>query len=57
MFKNLGLQFGAIDLALTADRDYVFLEVNPNGECVWIEDQLRFPISDAIAKYLDVQTN
>jgi len=50
---NLGLSFGAIDLALKSDGSYIFLEINPNGEWVWLEDQLGFPISDRIALWLD----
>ena len=53
ILEALGLSFGAIDLALCPNGDYVFFEVNPNGEWVWIEDQLKFPISDAIAEWLD----
>ena len=49
---DLGLGFGAIDFALTEDGSYVFFEINPNGEWLWIEDQLGFPISDAIARNL-----
>ncbi len=49
----LGLVFGAIDLALTTDGRYIFFEINPNGEWVWIEDQLGFPISDSIAAWLN----
>lgn len=51
--NHLGLTFGAIDLALRADGTYVFFEINPNGEWVWLEDQLNFPISDRIAQWLD----
>jgi glutathione synthase/RimK-type ligase-like ATP-grasp enzyme len=51
--NHLGLTFGAIDLALRADGTYVFFEINPNGEWVWLEDQLGFPISDRIAQWLD----
>lgn len=50
---HLDLTFGAIDLALRADGTYVFFEINPNGEWVWLEDQLGFPISDRIAQWLD----
>ena len=46
---DLGLGFGAIDFALTEDGSYVFFEINPNGEWLWIEDRLGLPISDAIA--------
>ena len=51
---GLGLSFGAIDLALKSDGSYIFLEINPNGEWVWLEDQLGFPISDRIARWLDI---
>ena len=49
---RLGLGFGAIDFALTPDGRYVFFEINPNGEWLWLEDQLSLPISDAIAGWL-----
>lgn len=52
LVSSLGLVFGAIDFALMADGSYVFFEINPNGEWLWIEDQLRFPISDRIAQWL-----
>jgi hypothetical protein len=51
--KRLGLVFGAIDLALKSDGTYIFFEINPNGEWLWLEDQLGFPISDRIAQWLD----
>ena len=53
LVTGLGLAFGAIDLALRSDGTYVFLEINPNGEWLWLEDQLGFPISDRIARWLD----
>ena len=52
LVQQLGLNFGAIDLALTEDGSYVFFEINPNGEWVWLEDKLGFPISSLIAKWL-----
>ena len=52
LVKNLGLQFGAIDLALTHDGCYVFFEINPNGEWLWIEDRLGYPIAERIALWL-----
>ncbi|GAA2211368.1 hypothetical protein GCM10009850_068270 [Nonomuraea monospora] len=48
----LGVSFGAIDLILTPDGEYVFLEINPNGQWAWIEDLTGLPISDAIADWL-----
>jgi hypothetical protein len=52
---TLGLSFGAIDLALRQDGGYAFFEVNPNGEWVWIEDELGYPISQSIAAWLTRQ--
>lgn len=52
MVKDLSLQFGAIDLIKTKSGDYVFLEINPNGQWVWIENETGLPISDAIIKLL-----
>lgn len=52
LVKALDLQFGAIDLIKTKSGDYVFLEVNPNGQWVWIENETGLPISNAIIKLL-----
>ena len=50
--QALGLTFGAVDLVETPDHDFVFLEVNPNGQWLWIEDQLQLGITDAIVAWL-----
>ena len=52
LVSNLGLCFGAIDLILTPQQEYVFLEVNPNGQWAWIEDFTGLPISEAVAELL-----
>lgn len=52
LVETLGLCFGAIDLILTPADEYVFLEINPNGQWLWIEDFTGLPISDAIADLL-----
>ena len=46
------ISFGAIDLILTQDDEYVFLEINPHGQWGWIEDLTDMPISLEIAKTL-----
>jgi hypothetical protein len=48
----LGLCYGAIDMVLTPDGRYVFLEINPSGQFGWIEDITGLPISAAIAQLL-----
>jgi hypothetical protein len=48
----LGLCFAAIDMIVTPEGEYVFLEINPNGEWAWIQDLTGLPIGDAIAQLL-----
>ena len=52
LLTQMGLDFGAIDLALCSDGTYVFFEINPNGEWLWLEDIVGLPISDSIARWL-----
>lgn len=52
LVERLGLRFGAIDMIVTPDDRYVFLEINPNGQWMWIEDETGLPISDAICDTL-----
>lgn len=53
MVSKLGLNFGAIDMIYTPNNEYVFLEINPNGNFAWIEDRTGLKISETIAKTLD----
>jgi len=50
--RALGLCYGAIDLILTPEGEYVFLEINPNGQWAWVEELTKMPIADAIADLL-----
>jgi len=52
LVESLGLRYGAIDMVLTPDGRYVFLEINPNGQYLWIEGATGLPISDAICDLL-----
>jgi glutathione synthase/RimK-type ligase-like ATP-grasp enzyme len=52
LMAKLGLAFGCIDLVFTPDREYVFLEVNPSGQWLWLDDQLELGISRAVADWL-----
>jgi len=52
LVDRLALEFGAIDLVRTPDDRYVFLEINVNGQWLWIEKLTRMPIADAIASLL-----
>jgi len=52
LVERLGLYYGAIDMALTPDGRYVFFEINPNGQYLWIELATGLPISDALCDLL-----
>jgi hypothetical protein len=52
LVSRLGLCFGAIDMVLTPRGDYVFLEINPNGQWLWIEHATKLPIANAVARHL-----
>lgn len=48
----LGLVYGAIDMRLTPDGEYVFLEINPAGQWLFIEERTGQPITAALANQL-----
>lgn len=48
----LRLRFAAIDFAVDAQGRWWFLEVNPNGQWLWIEENTGLPIAAAIAAAL-----
>src|SRR5207249_969990 len=52
LVERLGLCYGAIDMILTPDERYVFLEINPNGQYLWVEEATGLPISEAICNLL-----
>lgn len=52
LMGNLDLMFGAIDMIRTPDGGYVFLEINPAGQWLWVEERTDLPISEAIVDLL-----
>lgn len=52
LIKGFGLVFGAIDMILTPDGKYIFLEVNSNGQWIWIEELTGLPLTDALVNLL-----
>ena len=55
LLRTLNLNFGAIDLVYSDSGDYVFLEINPNGQWAWIEQKTGAEISKALADLLTGQ--
>lgn len=52
LVNRLGLNFGAIDLIQDKDDNIIFIEINPNGQWVWIEIDTGLEISKSIINYL-----
>jgi hypothetical protein len=52
LMADLGLVFGAIDLRLTPEGEYVFLEVNPSGQFLFAELLTELPLTARLAEFL-----
>jgi glutathione synthase/RimK-type ligase-like ATP-grasp enzyme len=52
LMDRLGLVYGAIDMRLTPDGRFVFLEINPAGQWLFIENRTKQPITDAFIRLL-----
>jgi glutathione synthase/RimK-type ligase-like ATP-grasp enzyme len=50
--RALGLQYGAVDMRLRPDGQYVFLEINPAGQWLFVEEATQQPIAAALAQLL-----
>ena len=37
LMRHYKLRFGAIDMAITPNDDWVFFEINPNGQWAWLD--------------------
>lgn len=52
MLSYYNLVFGAFDYIVTPNNEWVFLELNPNGQWLWLEEALQLDISNKIIEYL-----
>jgi MvdD pre-ATP grasp domain len=50
--QKLGLAFGAVDLIRDAEGTHHFLEINPNGQWMWLEWATGLPIRDSVCDRL-----
>jgi hypothetical protein len=49
LMQRLGLVYGAIDMRRTPDGEYVFLEINPAGQWLFVEERTGQQITEALA--------
>lgn len=52
LMQRLGLVYGAIDLRISPQGEYFFLEVNTAGEFLFVEERTGLPITEAVANWL-----
>lgn len=50
--KRMHINFGCFDFIVTPEKEYVFLECNPNGQWLWIELLTGYDLSQIIARNL-----
>jgi glutathione synthase/RimK-type ligase-like ATP-grasp enzyme len=50
--RTFGLIYGAFDFIVTPEGRYVFLEVNPSGQYMWVECATGLEITAALADAL-----
>lgn len=48
MMRDFDIRFGAFDFIVTPENEWIFLEVNPNGQWLWLEKELEIDISGSI---------
>lgn len=52
LMKKLELTYGALDFIVSKEGSWYFLEINPSGQYLWIEDLTGLKITDAIKNNL-----
>ncbi|WMS89113.1 MvdC/MvdD family ATP grasp protein [Pleionea litopenaei] len=57
LMQQLGIVFGCFDFIVTPDREYIFLEVNPMGQFLWVEElNPDIMMLDAFSEFLLAKT-
>ncbi|MEK7087194.1 MAG: MvdC/MvdD family ATP grasp protein [Patescibacteria group bacterium] len=52
MLAHYKLHFGAFDFIYSKDKKYFFLELNPNGQWLWLEEQSGYNLTKEVAENL-----
>lgn len=56
LVRMFRLEFSAIDMLVTPDGEYVFLELNSCGQWGWIENHTRLPLTETLVNLLAAGT-
>jgi glutathione synthase/RimK-type ligase-like ATP-grasp enzyme len=52
LMRSFAINFASIDLIVTPDGEFVFLDLNPNGQWLWLEEELGLPLVASMADLL-----
>jgi len=52
LMDSFGLNFASLDMIVTPEGEFVFLELNPNGQWLWLEIELGLPLVASMADLL-----
>ncbi len=57
LVRAFDLQFSSMDILLTPEGEYVFLDLNPCGQWGWIERHTGLPLTEALVDLLTCETD
>jgi len=52
LLTNYGLHFGVLDFIYSKKHQYTFLELNPNGQWLWLEEESGYDLTKEVAENL-----
>jgi glutathione synthase/RimK-type ligase-like ATP-grasp enzyme len=55
LVRSFDINFASIDIIVTPDGEFVFLDLNPNGQWLWLEEELGLPLVASMADLLTTE--
>jgi glutathione synthase/RimK-type ligase-like ATP-grasp enzyme len=55
LMRSFDINFASIDMIVTPDGEFVFLDLNPNGQWLWLEIELGLPLAANMADLLTTE--
>jgi glutathione synthase/RimK-type ligase-like ATP-grasp enzyme len=52
LVRSFDINFASIDMIVTPEGEFVFLDLNPNGQWLWLEEELGLPLVAGMADLL-----
>jgi glutathione synthase/RimK-type ligase-like ATP-grasp enzyme len=52
LMDSFGINFASMDIIVTPAGEFVFLDLNPNGQWLWLETELGLPLVASMADLL-----